>query len=99
MNLELTEKEVELILNERKEKAIYKKKLRFRKFMFRLCSEWCEWSELEGLSLTMSVFISDFGAEDRIPHEFSNELDFVFSQLKKALSSMDEVINNKNFGV
>lgn len=95
--MELTEKEKKQIQQQREQAALFEKKLRFRKAMLKLAFDWAVWKEEEGLSLTFSVFVDNFEAEDRIPDEFSNNLNLCFNSLKTILSSIDDKIDHLNF--
>jgi hypothetical protein len=93
----LTEAEAEQIIAQRSEKELKQKKFRFNRAMLQLSVEWFDWYKEEGLSLTMSVFLDDFNAEDRIPDEFCDEISTCFNALKRIVDFVNEDVNRPDF--
>lgn len=94
MSIELTEDEMQLILSKRAKEELIEKKLRFRREVFKLACEWCDWYEEEKLSLTMSVFIDNFKVEKRVSEEFKREISLLFNSLKAVLEPINEKLDH-----
>lgn len=58
--LELTQHEIDLILAYRAENERRRKAHEFRKSIVKVTYDWLEWSEKEGVELTISTFVNGF---------------------------------------
>lgn len=63
-DLNLSQDEINLILRNRAIAEQKRKDYEFRKRAIKTAYEWLEWSEKEGMGLTFSTFVDDFGFDE-----------------------------------
>lgn len=63
-NLNLTQDEINLILRNREIAEQKRKVYEFHKRAIKTAYEWLEWSEKEGMGLTFSTFVNEFGFDE-----------------------------------